>query len=164
MGYFIRFIHNRDLAAENIMTAYSRFRVILDSPPAFVFNLLKRLRQQGHSMPARSMLTTADELRAMRGQLPGEYGLDLRPSRRNSRQLEFTNVPRDLYSAMRRLFASLGYPSSYKPVSGTPWIKMIAGNVFILLFLLGVILVTPVFFLIYRFTLFCAGMMLNILV
>jgi len=33
MGYLIRFINNRDLAPENIMTAAVRTRLILDSPP-----------------------------------------------------------------------------------------------------------------------------------
>ena len=41
MGYFIRFINNRDLAAENIMTAYCRLRLMLDSHPGIVMCISK---------------------------------------------------------------------------------------------------------------------------
>lgn len=62
MGHFIRFIHNRDLAAENILTAYVRQRLILASPPGVVTRLFKRLQDNGFRLPERTMLTLANEV------------------------------------------------------------------------------------------------------
>ena len=47
MGYIIRFIKNRDLAAENIMTTNCRMRLILDCPPGAVTHLLAKLAAAG---------------------------------------------------------------------------------------------------------------------
>jgi hypothetical protein len=46
MGYFIRFIKNRDLATEDIITTYIRSRFILEFPSGAVESLLRRLEAQ----------------------------------------------------------------------------------------------------------------------
>lgn len=43
MGWLIRHIHNRDLATENIMTAYCRLRLVLDSPAEAIEGILQKL-------------------------------------------------------------------------------------------------------------------------
>jgi hypothetical protein len=62
MGYFVRFINNRDLATENIMTAATRTRLVLDCPPGVVKSLLTRLKESGMELPAKSMLKMAAEV------------------------------------------------------------------------------------------------------
>jgi hypothetical protein len=56
MGYFVRFIHNRDLAVENIMKALVRKAVVLNSPPSYVKRLLRRLEKRGFALPKHSIL------------------------------------------------------------------------------------------------------------
>jgi hypothetical protein len=62
MGYFIRFIHNRDLAAESIMKAYVRTRIVLASPAGYIEKFLRRLKARGVSLPKNSMLKLANEV------------------------------------------------------------------------------------------------------
>lgn len=64
MGYLIRHIHNRDLAAENIMTAYVRLRFILKTYPQTINNMVSRFTLDGMSLPkGGSTLTLATEVR-----------------------------------------------------------------------------------------------------
>jgi hypothetical protein len=103
MGYFIRFIHNRDLAAENIMTAYCRSSLIRDSHPGAVQALLAKLKRAGYSLPKRSMLTLAGELIRLRGDLPGEFGMSLTKSRRHRKLIRASPVLlRDVKALLRR--------------------------------------------------------------
>jgi len=62
MGWLIRFIHNRDLAAEGIMTAYVRHRVVLSVLPGTLESLGIRLKEAGLSLPVRSILSLASEV------------------------------------------------------------------------------------------------------
>lgn len=87
MGYFIRFIHNRDLAAENLARAVVRTRFLLDSPPGALQGILTRLSAAGLPLPSLSLLTLAADIRAVRGALPGEGKVEFLPSRRNSNAL-----------------------------------------------------------------------------
>jgi hypothetical protein len=64
MGHLIRFIHNRDLAVENIMTAYTRMRLMLGLS---VFNptqgtLSARMQEGGCTLPKASFLLHADKV------------------------------------------------------------------------------------------------------
>jgi hypothetical protein len=65
MGHLIRFIHNRDLAVENIVTAYNRMRLVMG---------LMRLNETGDTLTGRleaaqcklsnrSFLIPADQVR-----------------------------------------------------------------------------------------------------
>jgi hypothetical protein len=87
MGYFIRHIHNRDLAAENIMTAYVRMRVLLAAAPGSIQSLTTRLKDAGLAPPnsQRSFLRLASEHVRLRGSVPGEFGVHVRVSRRYAR-------------------------------------------------------------------------------
>ena len=103
MGYFIRFIHNRDLAAENIMTAYCRSSLIRDCYPGAVQALLAKLKRAGYALPKRSMLTLAGELILLRGDLPGEFGMSLTKSRRHGKLIRASpGLLRDVKSLLRR--------------------------------------------------------------
>ena len=62
MGHYIRFINNRDLAVENIMTAYVRTRLVLGSPAGYIGDLLRRLDKSGITLPQHSMLKLAQEV------------------------------------------------------------------------------------------------------
>lgn len=64
MGHFIRHIHNRDLASENIMTAYVRLQVMMASAPGSIKALLARLKDAGLDLGAdrRSHITLATEV------------------------------------------------------------------------------------------------------
>ena len=62
MGYFIRFIHNRDLAVENIMTANCRLRAVLNSPHHLVKTILRRRQSLGLSTPNNSILKIVAEI------------------------------------------------------------------------------------------------------
>jgi hypothetical protein len=75
MGYFVRFIHNRDLATENIMTAATRTRLVLDCPPGVVKSLLVRLKESGMVLPAQSMLKLADEVPFAYLTAPNEFSM-----------------------------------------------------------------------------------------
>jgi hypothetical protein len=87
MGYYIRFVHNRDLACENICTAYVRMRFLLDRKPGSIASLLGRLHEANVQLPANSMLQEAAKLRGSRPGLPGEHLVVPVPSRRNTRAL-----------------------------------------------------------------------------
>ncbi len=85
MGHFIRFIHNRDLAGENIMTAYVRHRLVLGTPPGVVASLVSRLKSMDLDLPKRSMLLL--ERTRGRRNLAGMYTVHLQPSRRNMKPI-----------------------------------------------------------------------------
>jgi hypothetical protein len=107
MGYIIRFIHNRDLAAENIMTAYCRLRLVLDSPPRAVTNLMDKLKSQTHVLPYNSMLSIANEIARIRQGQPGVYSYYSNATRRNSRSLGTKTYKRN-----RRVSRAASRPSS----------------------------------------------------
>ena len=127
MGYLIRFINNRDLAPENIMTAAVRTRLILDAPPGVLSSLFARLKKMNCPIPARSVIGLANDLKRVRGRIPGEYAVELKPSRRN-RMLcdEVTESAPEIKAAVRRL-RSLGYPGTYRPSTEGEMHVMIAG-------------------------------------
>ena len=134
MGYYIRFIHNRDLAGENIMTAVCRVRLVLDSPPGTLSGLMERLELLNISLPSRSALGSAKEHMKVRGDVPGMYGMQLKPSRRNHRLLGIDSVPCDMpgsftSAVLRPLMRSLNWPTSYIPAPGSSCMVMTAGSV-----------------------------------
>ena len=88
MGVLIRHIHNRDLAGENIMTAYVRVRMMMSCAPGSIGDLHERLKEAGIPLAAdrRSMLLLADHYVRERGAVAGEFRVHLTRSRRNSRQ------------------------------------------------------------------------------
>ena len=83
MGYLIRHINNRDLAAENIMTAYVRLRYLLWRAPASIGPLRERLAAVRFALPPESMVMAATNYTA--ADVAGEFALRVKLSRRNSR-------------------------------------------------------------------------------
>ena len=124
MGHYIRFIHNRDLAGENIVTACVRSRMILSSPAGVIDSLLRRLKAMGFTLPDRSILSQADHAESRRGGLPGAYECQLQQTRRNTRS-EPTPLP--VEDALALLLRALGYPARYKPLRELPCRQMTSG-------------------------------------
>ena len=93
MGYFIRHIHNRDLAAENIATAYLRLRVLLSCAPSSIAELQRRVIDAGLGMPPHqnSLLRVASQHVQIRGDVVGEFGVSLKLHRRYGREREKTH-------------------------------------------------------------------------
>jgi hypothetical protein len=85
MGHYIRFIHNRDLAAENIMTACVRNSFLLSAPEGTLGKLYEKMTRLRLPVPENSALVTADQRKAVHSSLPGEYGLQVKLTQRNHR-------------------------------------------------------------------------------
>ncbi len=118
MGYIIRFIHNRDLAAENIMTAYCRLRLVLDSPPHSVSNIMDKLSGLEASLPYDSMLSISRETAKIRAGLPGEYSYSVQATRRCCVRRAYTVVPTEykcITVCVKKLLVHLKYPVTYAP-------------------------------------------------
>ena len=127
MGHYIRFIKNRDLAAENIMRTAVRIQLVLSSPPGCISSLIKRLRLIPIVLPKRSSISLADDLQTIRGNLPGEYALQLRSSRRNTKMYTFSGTS-PLPQLVGALLRSLHHPHTYLPDMDVPHTAMIAGK------------------------------------
>ena len=111
MGYLIRHIHNRDLAGENIVTAYVRLRFILKNYPTTQLNLVQRLDAMDIQMPRGGWtLQLADEILKLKGSLPGQYKCVVMPSRRNSRKVVWVHAPADLLPKLRAVWRPHGRP------------------------------------------------------
>ena len=87
MGHLIRFIHNRDLAVENICTAYIRTRLLLSTHPDVIASIKSRFEEQGYKLPSPSIIFMPEQTAF---QLSGYFGMNLLPSRRNSRIIDMT--------------------------------------------------------------------------
>lgn len=70
MGHLIRFVHNRDLAVENIVTAFTRQQFVCSSPPGVLERLSARLQDVG-CLPKNSMIRLSNELVSLKGSLTG---------------------------------------------------------------------------------------------
>ena len=123
MGWLIRHIHNRDLATENIMTAYCRLRLVLDSPAEAIEGILRKLTSHGRRMPYDSMLTISRDVARIQEGLPGEYSYHVHATRRNSVTKLITDVPTEhkkdgvnnMAGCVKALLASLKHPRAYRP-------------------------------------------------
>lgn len=80
MGWLIRFIHNRHHACENIVQAYSRHMILMQSHGGLSRDDLDELCVAGMDLPANSMLSPTK----VRHGTPGSYHVNVKPSRRNS--------------------------------------------------------------------------------
>ena len=118
MGYIIRFIHNRDLAAENIMTAYCRLRLVLDSPPRSISNIMEKFSRIEARLPYDSMLSISRETTRIRAGLPGEYSYSIQASRRCIARRAYPDVPTEhkcITVCVKKILLSLKYTSTYVP-------------------------------------------------
>ena len=130
MGWVIRFINNRDLAAENIMTANCRLRFILDSPAGAINKLVSKLELVGHALPPTSVLSVAKEIQKLKDGLAGEYSFNVRPTWRNSRNVSPSDVAteeKSITTHVRTLWRSLKNPASYAPKEDAKCVILVAG-------------------------------------
>ena len=127
MGHYIRFIKNRDLAAENIMTTAVRVRLVLSSPPGCLSSLIHRLRVDSIPLPKHSSITLAGELQTLRGNLPGEFALQLRSSRRNTKRFTISDTSH-LPGRLTILLRDIRSPHTYRPDLDATHTAMIAGR------------------------------------
>ena len=128
MGYFIRHIHNRDLATENIVSAYCRVRLILDAAPGSLDDFITRIDKAGYKLPSNSVLRNAGEAFRLRHDLPGEYGVLLKPSRRKSQTIESAAVSTALRARVMATLRKWGHPANYRPAPEEAWLMMTGGN------------------------------------
>jgi hypothetical protein len=118
----IRHIHNRDLAAENIATAYLRLRVLLSCAPSSIAELQQRLIDAGLGMPPHqnSLLRIASQHVRIRGDLAGEFGVSVKLHRRYGRLCS----PADPITFEARRIENIGrrlHPSFRMDVSKPFW-------------------------------------------
>ena len=108
MGWLVRFVHNRDLAVENIATAYARQIVVLSAPVPGIPDVLQRLNTLKLQLPVKSILSLADKVEEAKHALPGAYEVDIRETTRNVKLLRDA-LPEGFQQAATRLFARLGF-------------------------------------------------------
>ena len=134
MGHFIRFINNRDLAVENIMTAYVRWCMVRDCEPGYASSLAERLRESGCPLPKRSILRVSSEAALLVEAVPGVYGVHTTPSRRNSRSCVWVECARDRSAVESRIRSDVESilrrtRNEYIPDYTEPYLKLTAGVV-----------------------------------
>ena len=93
MGTLIRYIHNRDLAIENIVSALSRFRFVLGAPDGCILSTVLHMEKKGFPLTGRGIMSTAATF-ANDGSRPGDFGVFRTPSRRNSKVLDMQGTSR----------------------------------------------------------------------
>ena len=100
VGWLIRFIHNRDLAAENIAAALARGSALYSMPTALTQAMRTRLDAVGAVPGARSVLRSVKQLVAAGGPSPGMRLVGLRRTRRNTCSRE---LPASLAAVLQAL-------------------------------------------------------------
>lgn len=110
MGWLIRFIHNRDLAAENIVTAYTRQRFVLSAPQEALQSLHTKMEQAGLTLPARSLLNSTKKVLLQKGALAGEFAVDVSRNSRKECMVNLTgsDYPPEIANMCKALFRTLG--------------------------------------------------------
>jgi hypothetical protein len=111
MGWLVRFVHNRDLAVENIVTAYSQQTVILACPNKGLRETLANMEEAGITLPKRSMFRLASSIEEAKRALPGAYEVDVRESRRNTKVLQGHTLPTVTRKALQSISTRLGFPA-----------------------------------------------------
>ena len=94
MGHFIRFVNNRDLACENIMTAYVRTRLILASPPGTIERMASVLEERGTRLPDKSVIGMSANAAKLGMSGRGLYSVKVETTRRNHRVEDMTRTSR----------------------------------------------------------------------
>lgn len=100
MGWLVRFIHNRDLAVENIVTAYIRQRLVLSAPALEREDLLSKVALGTLSFSPGSLLLLAADVSES---APGAFGVHVKRTKRNSRTIAESCLPQ----GVRRQIAAL---------------------------------------------------------
>jgi len=95
MGWLIRFIHNRDLAVENIVTAYVRQRLVLTAPVEALSTLDERLDHIGVKLPVRSLLLSVNRILDLKGAMSGDFAVEVRRNKRKEISGNFRKFPGD---------------------------------------------------------------------
>lgn len=106
MGWLIRFIKNRDMAVENMVSCLARQSALQQLPPGVVSSIRDRLHDAGINLPSGSILKQAASLLTDRGSLPGSYNVSVTHTRCSSRRVP--KPPPLLTAAVRQLCIDLG--------------------------------------------------------
>lgn len=88
MGRLVRFIHNRDLATENISRAWVRHALLLSAPAADVKSLHAAMAAGGLSLVSTSLLRSANEVLESANGSPGEFDIRFKRSPRDNPVLD----------------------------------------------------------------------------
>ena len=121
MGWLIRFIHNRDLAAENIVTAYVRQRFVLAAPAEVLASLHAKLESSSMTLPLNSLLAQAKNISQSKGSLAGDFVVEVPRNARREREVDLSSssYSPDLAKSARELFRTfdLGRPQLSKAIA-----------------------------------------------
>jgi hypothetical protein len=101
MGWLVRFVKNRDMAVENMVSCLSRQSALAELPPGVVACIRNRLKASNIKLPPTSLLKEAAETLADRGCVPGSYQVSTQHTRYNSRRLP--KPPSQLIVAVRKM-------------------------------------------------------------
>lgn len=111
MGFLIRFIHNRDLAAENVVTAFMRQQFVLSAPPETLESLHAKLERAGLTLPVRSLLNTTKAVLEAKGNASGEFVVDVPRNERKEHGVDLTDTTfyaKELSDSAKTLFREFG--------------------------------------------------------
>ena len=89
MGWLIRFIHNRDMAVENIVKAYVRRCFMLSVPTETLEELRRAVDNGGVRLGTGSLLNSNTRV-AQFPSAPGEYAVDVHMDCRTNKRLDLT--------------------------------------------------------------------------
>ena len=105
VGWLIRFVHNR---VENIVKAMVRQQMVLSAPLESLADLATNLADIGVNLPTRSALVLAREVVNQKGALSGEFEVDVRESRRNTKLLVGDGLDTNLKDTIRQACLRFG--------------------------------------------------------
>lgn len=88
MGRLIRFIHNRDLATENICRAWVRQALLLSAPASDLKSLHAAISAGGLSLENTSLLRPADEVLERANGTPGDFDIRIKRGPRDKPVLD----------------------------------------------------------------------------
>ena len=93
VGWITNFIHNRDLALENMVRGYMVFTIPRKMDPVIKTLMVQRCQEQGLPLPNRSVLMTAEDNWKAGILVSGSQKLVIKAHSRNSRKLDTQKVP-----------------------------------------------------------------------
>ena len=105
MGWLIRFVKNRDLAVENMVTCLAKQSALCQVPPGVAASIRDRMQQGNIVLPRSSILKQASTVMSDRGSVPGGYEVSVRHTRYNTRAVRRPTP--ELKAAVRRLCTDL---------------------------------------------------------
>lgn len=106
MGRLVRFIHQRDLATENVTRAYVRQSLLLSAPAKEIVGLVEAMREGTLQLENTSLLRPPDEILQSKGGRAGSY--DVRVVRSTRKDVTVTEPSAALSAGVRDVLTKYG--------------------------------------------------------